>query len=272
MELEKPERSGRALGSRLRIFSARLRVVLPPVAAAGLLIVAWEIVSTTGLVPQFLLPAPTRVLGHIGESSSLLIDHSLSTAYSTLLGFGAAVAFGILISVPIVWWRTFDSAISPLLVLTQVVPKIAIAPLLIVYVGYGTAPKVVLAFLLSFFPIVLNTSLGLRSVAPELLELMKTLRATKWQLLRKIQFPQAVPYVVEAAKVAITLAIIGSIVGEFTAGNEGLGFLIIRAASRFDVVLGFASLVVVALVGIVLYEATRIVGDLISSRVVRQHG
>jgi NitT/TauT family transport system permease protein len=121
-----------------------------------------------------------------------------------------------------------EEATYPLIVFTQVIPKVAIAPLLIVYLGFGLEPKVFLAFLVCFFPIVINTTLGLKNVSPELLELLTSLRATKWQVLWKVRVHRAVPSFVEGAKIAITLAVIGAVVAEFVSGNRGLGYLTLR--------------------------------------------
>jgi NitT/TauT family transport system permease protein len=145
-----------------------------------------------------------------------------------------------------------------------VIPKVAVAPLIIVYMGFGMEPKVFLAFLVSFFPIVINTALGLKSVDPELLELLVSLRATRWQILRKVRWYRALPHIVEGSKIAITLAVIGAIVGEFSAGSTGLGYLIASAASSVNTTLSFASLFVLIIVGIVLFEVIHVVGILIT--------
>jgi NitT/TauT family transport system permease protein len=183
---------------------------------------------------------------------------------TTVLGFAAALVVGVALAVAIVWSTQFERAVYPLIVTTQVIPKVAVAPLIIVYMGFGMEPKVFLAFLVSFFPIVINTALGLKSVDPELLELLISLRATRWQVMRKVRWYRALPHIVEAAKIAITLAVIGAIVGEFSAGNVGLGYLIASAASSVNTVLSFASLFVLIVVGIVLFEVIHVIGILIT--------
>jgi NitT/TauT family transport system permease protein len=246
----------------------RLRRLLPPLTAFLLGVLVWDLVVRFGLVPPFLLPSPATLAARLVESRALLWPNTVATAGAATAGFLLALAFGILVAVPIIWFRMFDAAVTPLLVLVQVTPKIAVAPLLVVYLGFGAMPKIALAFLISFFPIVLNTTLGLRSAPAELVELLRSLRATKLQTFSKIRFPTALPYIVEGAKVAITLAVIGTIIGEFSAGSQGVGFVIISASSRLNVPLAFAGIVAASVVGIVLYVAV----DKVGAFVVRHAG
>lgn len=232
----------------------------PPVAALIAFVVAWEAIVRIFLVPEFLLPKPSQIGAFVTANVALLWQHAQATTLATLLGFAIALVFGVALAVAIVWSTPFERAIYPLIVMTQVIPKVAIAPLIIVYMGFGLEPKVFLAFLVSFFPVVINTALGLKSVDPELLELLRSLRATKWQVMRKVRWYRAVPHVVEAAKIAITLAIIGAIVGEFSAGNVGLGYLISAAASSVNTTLSFASLFVLIAIGLVLFGLINVAG------------
>jgi NitT/TauT family transport system permease protein len=247
-----------------RRYGEALEAAVPPVAALLAFFVLWEVVARVFVIPEFLLPKPTRILEYIAQNASLLAQHAQATIVATLLGFAIALAFGIGMAVLIVWSTPFERAVYPLIVLTQVIPKVAVAPLIIVYMGFGLQPKIFLAFLVSFFPVVINTALGLKSVDPELLELLVSLHATRWQIMRKVRWFRAVPHVVEGAKVAVTLAIIGAIVGEFSAGNVGLGYLIASAASSVNTTLSFASLFVLIAIGIVLFEVIHVVGLLIT--------
>jgi len=155
------------------------RTTIAPIAALVLMFVVWELVARAGRIPQYLLPMPSSVFTYTFTNFGLFIPHALGTIQSTLLGFTFSVLFGIGLSIFIVWSRTFEDAIYPLVVMTQVIPKVAIAPLLIVYLGFGQEPKIFLAFLISFFPMVINTTLGMKSVSTELLELLTTLKATR---------------------------------------------------------------------------------------------
>lgn len=239
------------------------RVVAPVLSLAGL-VIAWELVVRIGEMPRYLLPAPSDVLTYTFARLDLLLPFAQDTVIATMAGFGLALAIGIAISMLIVWSPTFEDATYPIIVVTQVMPKVAIAPLLVVYLGFETAPKIFLAFLVSFFPVVINTTLGLKSVSVELMELLATLGARKWQVMMKVRIWRSIPFVVEGAKIAITLAVIGAIIGEFSAGNDGLGYLIVSAASNLDTTLGFSALLLLVLIGVLLFEAIDIGGRLLT--------
>lgn len=245
-----------------RFLSAN-RTTIAPVLALVVAVLAWELLAATGRIPKYLLPSPSSVFAYTSSHLGLFVPHAWGTIQSTLYGFVLSVLFGIGLSMLIVWSRTFEDAVYPLVVMTQVIPKVAIAPLLIVYMGFGQEPKVFLAFLISFFPMVINTTLGMKSVNVELLELLATLKATRWQVMRKVRFMRALPLIVEGAKIAITLAVIGAIVGEFASGNVGLGYLIATSSSSLDTVLGFSALLVLVVIGILLFEAIHVGGRLL---------
>lgn len=247
----------------IRHFVIARRSIIAPVVALLLLVVAWEAGVEVFGIPRYLLPPPSALAETLVKDAGFFVPYATATLVATVGGFMLAMVFGILLAVVMVWSRTIEDATYPLIVLTQVMPKIAIAPLLVIYLGFGTAPKIFLAFLVSFFPVVINTTLGLKSVSVELLELLATFRASKWQVLVKVRLWRAIPFIVEGAKIAITLAVIGAIIGEFQAGNDGLGYLIISAASNLDTTLGFSALIILIAIGIVLFEAIDIVGKLL---------
>ena len=254
--------SARRWGVARRVLNANRAVITPVLALAGI-IVLWELIVDVYDVPRFLLPAPSAVLAATVDRFDLLMHHAQATVYSTVVGFILAVLFGIGLSMLIVWSRTFEDAAYPLVVTTQVIPKVAIAPLLIVYLGFGQEPKIFLAFLIAFFPMVINTTHGMKSVSVELLELLATLKANRWQVMTKVRFRRAMPYMVEGAKIAITLAVIGAIVGEFSAGGRGLGYLILSSSSNLDTTLGFSALLVLIIVGVILFEIIHVGGRLL---------
>ncbi len=239
------------------------RGVAPLLALAGF-VLAWETTVRVARIPNFLLPRPSSILVHTINHLGILWPHALATIYSTVLGFALAVLVGVLLAVAIVWSTTFEEAVYPLIVMTQVIPKVAVAPLIIIYLGFGFKPKIVLAFLIAFFPIVVNTTLGLKSVSQELLELLATLKATRFQVLWKVRFPRAIPFIVDGAKIAITFSVIGAIVGEFTSGNLGLGYLIAASSTSVDTLQAFSALLVLTVVGIVLFEIIHIGGRLLT--------
>ena len=248
---------------------ARWRAWVPPTALIAGLTIAWELASRLGLVSTFLLPRPTAVLAQLFDARFLLWQNTISTGIASITGFVIALVVGVLIAIAIISWRTLEAAVMPVLVVTQVIPKVAIAPLLIVYVGFGALPKVVLALLLSFFPIVISAVFGLRSVAPDVMDLMRTLRASRWQILWKVRLPGSVAHIAEAAKVSITLAVIGTIVGEFSAGNQGLGYIIMTAATRSDVAFAFAALLAVSLLGVATFLCVAAIGTRLTSRLMK---
>jgi NitT/TauT family transport system permease protein len=251
-----PSRGRRRLG---RLLEANRMIVTPAVALIGLIVI-WELVVDVFRIPRFLLPAPSAVIAETVDRFDLLMRHAQATVWATLVGFLLSIVFGIALSALIVWSRTFEDAVYPIVVMTQVIPKVAIAPLMIVYLGFGQEPKIFLAFLVSFFPMVINTTLGMKSVSVELLELLATLKANRWQVMTKVRFKRAIPYMVEGAKIAITLAVIGAIVGEFSAGGVGLGYLILSASSNLDTTLGFSALLVLIIAGVVLFEIIHLGG------------
>ena len=232
----------------------------PPAAALVGLFAVWEAAERLFPIPQYLLPQPSHIAEFMVQNAALLARHGLATLETTLIGFVLAVVFGVALAVLSVWSTPFERAVYPLLVLTQVIPKVAVAPLIVVYMGFGLEPKVFLAFLVSFFPMVINTALGLRSVDPELLQLLMTLRASRWQILRKVRWYRALPNVFEGAKIAVTLAVIGAIVGEFSAGNLGLGYLVASSASSVNTTLSYSALFALIVIGIVLFEAVHLAG------------
>lgn len=242
-----------------RVPSRRERTVIGALATI-LFLVGWEALVRIGRIPEVLLPPPTSIGAYLAGHMGLLLQHAWVTVFETVAGFLLALVVGLVLAVGIVWSPRFEAAVNPFIVTLQVVPKVAVAPLVVVYLGLGLEPKVFLSFLVSFFPIVINTTLGLTSGKVELDELLLTLRASRWQVLYKVQIFQALPYVIAASKVTITLAVIGAIVGEFVAARQGLGYLIASAAPQLNTQLIFSAVIVLTVIGIVLYQAINLLG------------
>ncbi|HEX2113436.1 MAG TPA: ABC transporter permease [Alphaproteobacteria bacterium] len=214
----------------------------------------WQIACMVLQIPTFILPAPTEVLASFIQYYGPITTHSVQTLVTTLLGFGLAVLFGLVLGLVIGSSRLIYEALYPLMVAFNSIPKVAIVPVLVIWFGIGTVPAILTAFLISFFPIVVNVATGLATIEPELQDVMRSLGARKTQILWKIGIPRSLPYFFASLKVAITLAFVGSIVSETVAANAGIGYLMMAASSRFDVPLVFAGLVVVAVLGVVMYE------------------
>jgi NitT/TauT family transport system permease protein len=180
------------------------------------------------------------------------------TLYETVLGFVLACVIGLVTAVLIAYSRTMDKALYPLVLVAQVIPKIAIAPLLVVWFGTDLRPKVILAVLIAFFPIVISGVAGLRSTDPELLDLSATMGASRWQTFRKIRFPNALPHLMAGLKVAVTLAVVGAVVGEFVGASEGLGYVLLLANGNLDAPLLFADLILMSVIGILLFAVVEV--------------
>jgi NitT/TauT family transport system permease protein len=217
-------------------------------------IIVWDLVIRVFKIPDFLVPPPLAVLNQFtGKSLSLLITHSLITLYETGLGFILGIVIGVSLAILIVYSPFLQTAFYPLLVVAQVIPKLALAPLILIWFGYGILSKVVISFLISFFPIIVNTASGLRDVEPEMIDLVTSLNATKWQVFRKIRFPNSLPNLFGGLKISITFAVIGAIVGEFVGADTGVGYLIIIATHELKTALLFAAIIMSSIIGILAY-------------------
>jgi NitT/TauT family transport system permease protein len=213
----------------------------------------WELVSRFKLVPPYLLPAPSAILAAIVEEPALFMFHTAYTLQATLLGFALAVVLGVAMAMAIVQFKFVEQTLYPLLVSLNSIPKVAIAPLFIVWMGTGLEPKIAIAAMIAIFAIVIDTVHGLRSVDPEMIDLGRSVRGSKMNIIWKIRFPHALPSLFAGMKVAISLALIGAIVGEFVAAKRGLGYMILMAQGQFDVVRMFAALVVLSVAGLLLF-------------------
>jgi NitT/TauT family transport system permease protein len=182
-----------------------------------------------------------------------LLKQAVPTLSATLLGFVASAVFGIALALLIASSKTVEDYIYPLLVFSQSIPKVAIAPLFVVWFGFGLVPKVISAFLLGFFPVVVSAVQGLKSVEPDLLDLARGMEAGRWQMFRMVSLPSAAPAIFAGLKVSVTLTVVGAVVGEFVGSNSGLGFILQRSIGNFELPLMFAALLVLAMIGVVLF-------------------
>ena len=214
---------------------------------------AWEILLWIFPIPSFIVPAPSVILAEAVTRRHLYLYHSWVTFYEMVIGFLLAALVGVVLAVVIVYSRVIRNMIYPQIVVLQIVPKVAIAPLLLIWAGYGMTSKVVLALLVAFFPIVVNMVTGLLAIEKELLELCRILHAGRWQEFTKVRLPNALPYLFSSLKVASTLAVIGAVIGEFVGGSEGLGHLIIIANTELRTQMSFVSLFALSILGFVLY-------------------
>src|SRR5579875_1511051 len=241
----------------------RLREVVTAIATLTVVTVLWEVVVRLFQIPSFLIPAPSAIWQEFASRVELYANHTWITLYETLLGFLLAVVLGILAAIAIVYSRVLQSVVYPVILILQIVPKVAIAPLLLIWVGYGLQSKAVIALLVAFFPVVVSTATGMRAADPELLDLVKVLKGSRWQEFVMIRFPYALPFIFSGLKVAITLAVIGAIIGEFVGGNEGLGYLIVIANAQLRTAMSFSSFILLSLMGLALFAAVVVLERLI---------
>ena len=220
---------------------------------ATVLLGAWQILVPLSGLSEFVLPTPLAIATRIVNELPLLATHGYVTLFEVVVGFAMGVLVGIPLALSIFYSRAFERAIYPILVALQTVPKVALAPLLVLYLGYGWAPKITLAFLISFFPIVISTVVGLQSLDKNLVNLVRSMGASEWQTFFKVRLPAALPNIFGGFKVAVSLAVIGAVIGEYVAAERGLGYLQLQANSQFDTTLNFATVVAISGLGVMLY-------------------
>lgn len=240
-------------------FRRTVKIVLTLVVFA----VLWELACRLFKVPTYLVPKPSDIALRLYDKRGLYLGQTWVTLYETVAGFLLADLVGIVAAALVVMIPSLRDIIMPLLLIAQIVPKVAIAPILLIWFGYGLVPKILIAFLVAFFPIVVNTASGLISVEPELLDLGRSLEASRWQTFWKFRIPAALPDLFSGMKIAITLAVIGAVIGEFIGGNRGLGYLIIIANQELDTPLAFAALFILSVGGILLYGAIELLERLL---------
>ena len=235
-----------------------LQAWLPWIVIGGALLL-WEVAVRALGVSAFILPAPSAVWAAGVRWWQPLLQDSLVTLGTTLLGFGFAIVFGLLLGVAIGSSTLVYRGLYPLLIAFNSIPKVAVVPVLIVWFGIGIWPAVITAFLISFFPIVVNVATGIATVEPELRDVLRALGAKPVDVIRKVGLPRAMPYFFASLKVAITVAFVGSIIAESVAPNAGIGRLMMVASSRFDVPLVFAGLMVTGVMGVMLYWVAELI-------------
>jgi NitT/TauT family transport system permease protein len=236
-----------------RRWRARVADVAWPLGTALAALAVWEVGIRAFGVPEFILPAPSVVLGEVVREWDRLLDHGLVTLWAVLAGFGLAVAIGAPLAFLIVYAPWFEKATYPLLVFSQTIPKISIIPVFVVWFGFGLVSKLLVAFLVCFFPIVIDSAVGLRSVPGEAVDLIRSMGGSRLEVFLRVRVPNALPYFFSGLKVAVTLALVGAVVGEFVGSTKGLGFLIVQASGLLNNRLVFAAILVLSALGVALF-------------------
>lgn len=223
------------------------------------LVALWELWVQVWDVPKWQLPAPSEIGRELASSRGLLLDHTLITLEEIVLGFLAALAAGLMLAASIAYSRILERSVYPIVIASQTIPVIAIAPLLLIWVGYGITPKVIVVALICFYPIAVNTVDGLKAVDPDMVNMIKTLGASRWQVFSKLQMPMAMPYMFSGIKIGISVSVIAAVIGEWVGASAGLGYLITYSQPLFLTSRVFAAIVVLSVMGISLFLLASIV-------------
>ena len=217
------------------------------------LFVFWEAVVRIFKIPTFFLPPPSLIAQAFVEFAGPIARNSWITLETTLIGFALAVGFGLLLGLVVGWSRAIYAGLYPLMIGFNAIPKVALVPILVLWFGIGFIPAVLTAFLISFFPIVIDAAVGLRSMSTEMADLAKSMGSSRWQVFAQFRLPTSLPYLFSGLKVAATLAIAGTVVGEFVGADKGLGYLLLVTNSNMETALMFATIVALTIIGLVSY-------------------
>lgn len=229
-------------------------------------VVIWQLAADYGGLPSYILPSPWEMLQTLGDSNNHWIANTLVTAAEIAGGFVLAAVIGVGLALVFSWSRVTNDALMPLLVSLNMVPKVALGPIIIVWLSYGISTNMLIAFAISFFPVIITTASGLSQIEPEMLYLARTLKASRWQVFTKIQFPSALPYIFSGMKVAAVLAVAGAIVGEFIGSDRGLGYLMIQVQINLDTATMFMAVTIITLIGVAIYGTVAVLEWLLVNR------
>jgi NitT/TauT family transport system permease protein len=232
---------------------ASVRTIVLPLGLAFVVVAAWQLYVTVWNIPAVILPSPISIAKYIVQRYDILLMHAIPTTLESAAGFLLAVILGVALAILITYSNTAREALYPNLIFFQLIPKIALAPLFIIWLGIGSQSRVAFSVFIAFFPVVIATTAGFLSVDKSMLRLCRSLTATEWQVFTSVRFPAALPHIFSGMKIAITLAIIGVIIGEFITAQAGLGYLIIFATARADTEVSMAAIVVLCICGLLLY-------------------
>lgn len=229
-----------------------IEIAMPWMVVLGLILI-WQLAVVVLRVQPFVLPAPTAIWDALIQQRAIIFGHAVYTLTSTMLGFGLGVIVGMFVGIMIGSSRLVYAGLYPVLIGFNSIPKVALVPILVLWLGIGQPTAVATAFLLCFFPIAVNVATGLATVEPEMEDVLRSLGASRIDLIRKIGLPRAMPYFFASLKVSITLAFVGTVIAETLASNRGIGYLMVQASSQFRVPLMFAGVLVIAVMGILTY-------------------
>ena len=242
----------------LKIYHGSLLPLLSGIAG----LVIWELAVWFFQLPEYLLPAPTQVFETMIDRWSILMSHLWYTVVASTVGFFIALVLGIVVGAAIATSKSIDRVLYPWLVIAHAIPKVVVAPLLLVWIGFGLKSGIIFVVVFTFFPIVVSTVTGLKSAEPDLLQLVKSMGANRWQTMWKIRIPTALPHVFSGIKIAATGAPVGAVIGEFVASNRGLGYALIQAVGSLDTTYAFASVIIISVFGVGIWYLAELVEKL----------
>jgi NitT/TauT family transport system permease protein len=236
---------------------------LTPLVGIVCFLLGWQLVVVIFNMPPYLLPAPAAIAHAFIDQLPVLLSNGWVTVYEMLAGYALAVGVAIPLAIAITSSQRFNEFVMPTMLFFQIVPKVAIAPLFLVWFGVGATPKILVAFLISFFPIVIDAAVGLRSMSTEMTDLARSMGSTRWQVFARFRLPTSLPYLFSGLKVAATLAIAGTVVGEFVGADKGLGYLLLVTNTNMETALMFATIVALTIIGLVFYYLVELLEGLL---------
>lgn len=239
--------------------SDRITRILGPAAVLVTLIAVWEVAVNLKDTPRWMMPAPSDIAQSFRDDWGMLMMHTRVTLTEVLIGFGIAVAAGLVTGIAIDSSRIIERALYPLLIASQTIPMVVLAPLFLIWFGYGLLPKVLITALVAYFPLAVNTVDGLKSADRELLKLMVSMGANRWQIFRLAKAPSALPLIFSGARISVAFSVIGAVFGEFVGAKAGLGYLMDRSAPQFETPRVFACIVILAVMGVSLFLVVSLV-------------
>ena len=242
--------------------NALWRQYAPTIVLFLVLLATWQAAASFSGIREYLLPSPISVWNALWTGEIAWSQHLWVTTWEIIGAFLMAAVVGVALGVAIAWSPLLANALVPFLVFVNTLPKVAVAPLFLIWMGYGIFPNMLMGALIGFFPVVINTAVGLSQVEADMLDLGRVFNAPKWKIFLKIRIPNALPYILSALKITATAAVVGAIVGEFVASQRGLGYVIVTTQSSMNTSVAFASLIWISIVGLVLYGAVVLLAHL----------
>ncbi|MBS0223794.1 MAG: ABC transporter permease [Proteobacteria bacterium] len=242
--------------------NALSRQYAPTIVLFLVLLAAWQAAASFSGIREYLLPSPISVWNALWAGEISWSQHLWVTTWEIIGAFLMAAGVGVALGVAIAWSPLLANALVPFLVFVNTLPKVAVAPLFLIWMGYGIFPNMLMGALIGFFPVVINTAVGLSQVEADMLDLGRVFNAPKWKIFVKIRIPNALPYILSALKITATAAVVGAIVGEFVASQRGLGYVIVTTQSSMNTSVAFAALIWISIVGLVLYGAVVLLAHL----------